>query len=553
MMTWLSPRRFLPAERRWIFFYFLVLSILTTLPYVVFWELTPANDQYTWVSSFYYDDYFQYFAWARRIAHGDFLIRNYYTSSPEGGFALFNPYFLVMGWMARLTGSVYFAYHALRIAGIGAFSYILYALLAIFLRDPRARRAASLLVLGGGFEFPYYLYLDASRPASPLADPYIYKILYRYGHLTFALTLMLIVIGFYTSYLRQTRELNPNLPLAVFRKTAARRALVPSACLAILGLLNPYYLVLTTALIGVHAVLWSIPTRRMDPLLFGVPLLAGAAPPAFQYAFQSITGNLGSISFDDPIGPLDFMLFFGALLPFAVAGLAAWTRAEREFQRAAQEDAFQDESAARLLPENIKAPLLFLVSWVVVVSVLILTPLAFRARMTFGMQIPLAILAAVWLSRRRLLAWTTIPLAALLLMDAGFTFYKEYVDLAENGVGRVDKSLMAAFESLDARAKPGDVVVTTPAVGCLLPAYVSANVYAGHSFQTDHFYDKERELTRLFLEDTPAEATAWLKNSGADYLLVPPVVRARNPKFAVDWPVLQDRNGYAIYARPVSE
>ncbi|MBI3736558.1 hypothetical protein HY256_08610, partial [Candidatus Sumerlaeota bacterium] len=183
-MDWLHPRNFSRPEKAWVIGYGCILIVLTSLPFLVFYSLTPAHQQYAWSSVFYYDDYFQYYAWAQHIARGEWLIRNYYTGNPEASFALFNPYFIIQGWTTRILVNMYLAHHVLRICAVAVFSYVSYAYLSLYVTGFRARATAQLLMLGGGIEFPWYYYITQSREPTPLADPHIFKILYRYGHLT---------------------------------------------------------------------------------------------------------------------------------------------------------------------------------------------------------------------------------------------------------------------------------------------------------------------------------------------------------------------------------
>jgi hypothetical protein len=158
------------------------LIVLSTLPFMLFAAQTPTGRIYTWVSTFHYDDYFQYFAWSRHIAAGDWLIRNYYTSNPDSSFALFNPFFLVMGWIDKIVRNVYFTHHLLRILCLCLFCRVSYAFIALFLHETKSRITAQVLLLGGGLEYPWYLLIQP-RIVSPVADMFPCRLIYRYAHL----------------------------------------------------------------------------------------------------------------------------------------------------------------------------------------------------------------------------------------------------------------------------------------------------------------------------------------------------------------------------------
>jgi hypothetical protein len=518
-MHWLHPRRFTRPELYWILCFFLAAAILSTLPYLYFYLSIPPERHYTWASVFHYDDYFQYYAWANHIARGDWLIRNYYTGAGESGFGLFNPYFLVLGWLTRVTGNVYFATHALRIAGIAAFAWISYAFISIFLSEPRVRRAAQVLMFGGGLEFPFYLI--SNRPASPLADPYVFKILYRTGHLTAALSLVLLIFGAYLHALgiKETQKKIWTSPLALFALTL------------LLGLINPYYVVLVACVVGAHAAYQAAMQKSLSPFLPLAGLVLGGAAAYAQYRFQSLSANLSAIAFDDPIGPLDFILFFTFLLPLAIAGFFVASREgsiKREF-------------------------LVFLAAWISAVFILILTPLEFRARMTFGLSLALAIPAAMLMGQRPFSSPLHWPIYLILLLDLVFTFYVENINFKSNAVGQIDRAMLAAFEEINGLAKPGDLVLAHGDTGNFIPAYTDAHVYIGHSFQTEHYYEKTQEFERFLTEMSEAQRAEYLSRTGARFLLIGPEERTLAPEFNFrSWPLIYDESGVQIFRNPNS-
>lgn len=516
-MNWLHPRNFTRAERGWMLGFFVVAAFLSTLQYIVFFAQTPPEGHYTWASVFYYDDYFQYYAWANHIAGGEWLIRNYYTGSDQAAFGLFNPYFLILGWITRLTGNVYFAYHFLRVAGIALFAFISYAFISLFLNEIRERRLAQILMLGGGLEYPFFL-LNQTRPATPLADPYIYKVLYRYGHLTFALCLVLLIFGCYVHALSAGKQIN--------WRSAALLALLTLT----LGLVNPYYVVLVGAVIAFHTI-GFVAKQDRRPVALALGVFTGGALAYLHYRIQSLSANLGAIAFDDPINLFDFVLFFAILLPLAVVGWIVFFRSNPP-------------------PETRKRQQL-LIEWPLAVIALVILPLEFKARMVFGLGIALAIPAARLLARRSLLHPLYLPVYALLLIDLGFTFYKEQLDFHQQGVGQIPRAMLAAFDELDRVAEPGDLVLSHGDTGNFIPAYSGANVYIGHSFQTENYYEKAREFEDFMQVMGERQSDEFLDRIGARFLFIGPNARALNPGFDFpSWNKLYDRNGYTIYENP---
>lgn len=515
-----------------------LLALLSTLPYLLLAPLVPSNRIYAWSSTFYFDDQFQYFAWARRIAAGDWFLRNHYTENPAASFALLNPWFLLLGGATRATGDPILASQLLRAVVVALFAPVAWRFLGGFLPARRARLLAFGLLFAGGLEYPRYLAGEAlglaTRPATPLADPYAYKILYRYGHLTAALILLLLLFDLMARAGERDRS-------EARGREGIRRGVAIATLLALLGAINPYYLCLAGAVCGLvallRAALLAEPDRARDLVALGI----GGAIPAAHYALQPVTSALGSIAFDDPIGPGDLLLFHGVLLPWAVAGRLRWRR----------DPASAPPPAARILWD----------AWAAFVVASTLTPLAFRARLTFGSSFLLAIPAAgamlaprdgpagAWTAGRSPVARRALVAVTLLAccLDAAFTFYKETIDLRRRNVGTIERPLLLAFEALQERVRPGDVVLTTLAEGNMLPAFVDANVYAGHSFQTEDYDRKADAIESFLVRMTPDERARFLERIGADFVLLPPLVGRALPGFAVaGWDAFYERSGYRI-------
>lgn len=521
-MEWLRARNFTWGEILWIAGFASTVMVLSTAPYLIFAAMTPPEREYAWASVFYHDDYYQYYAWARHIAAGEWRIRNYYTAEPASSFGLFNPYFLTLGWMTRATGSVYFASHLLRVAAIAGFAWISYAFVGLFLDEPKLRRAAQVLMLGGGFEYPWALSFG-SRVPTPLADPYVFKVLYRYGHLTVAMSLLLLIFGEYVARMRQAEPAG--------RDEMIGAGLRLGAMTLVLALINPYYLVLAVGVIGLHAIAEAVRNKNFAGAVLAGSAGAGGLVAYGHYRFQPLLGRLGAIAFDDPVGLLDLGLFVFALIVPAVAGwLYLWRREIRRSDRWSRQG--------------------FLLVWFVAVVLLVLTPLPFKARMTFGLTLLLAIPAAAWLGRRGFVSPAALPIYALLLVEPAFTFYKEHLDFEMKQVGQLDRSMLAAFRYLDEHSKAGDVVLTSGDTGNFVPAYCMANVVSGHSFQTTNFEKTEQEVEAFFRDVNSAGARDWLEKSNAGFVLMGPIERglAGGREFR-GWPKVYGYSGWEIFKK----
>ncbi|HUK90936.1 MAG TPA: hypothetical protein VLZ81_11090, partial [Blastocatellia bacterium] len=92
----------------------LLLSFVTTAPYVIAALRTPQNTVFTGVLTAQ-DDTFSYLAWIKQAAGGRILMRDMFTSEPQQS-RFFLPLWVVLGWTSRLTGlSVAVVFHIARL------------------------------------------------------------------------------------------------------------------------------------------------------------------------------------------------------------------------------------------------------------------------------------------------------------------------------------------------------------------------------------------------------------------------------------------------------
>src|SRR5215813_3358712 len=81
----------------------LVLSVLTTAPYIVCWVKAPADKVFTGVLTAH-DDTFTYLAWVKEARDGRLLLCDQFTSEPQHC-EFFLPLWVFLGRASRLTGT----------------------------------------------------------------------------------------------------------------------------------------------------------------------------------------------------------------------------------------------------------------------------------------------------------------------------------------------------------------------------------------------------------------------------------------------------------------
>ena len=102
------------------------MLLTTSVPYLIFWFQTPADHRYSWILPPYPEDSFGYMAWSQQAAHGSLLFRMKYTGLPQSSF-LFQPFFLICGWISRLFGcDIGIVHWALKAVGVVLFFVAFY-------------------------------------------------------------------------------------------------------------------------------------------------------------------------------------------------------------------------------------------------------------------------------------------------------------------------------------------------------------------------------------------------------------------------------------------
>lgn len=484
------------------------------LPYRLADAWAPAGT--TFLGSFYNSqDTMVYLSALRAGARGEWLRTLPYTTEPHTP-ALYYIFYTTLGHFASPGLGTF---HAARIAAAVMLALAFYVLTCTILSDRLEQRVAFTLgLLGMGFGFA----VNAIGLGGVIRSTDIFLP---------------------TSSLLSAGILNPHVPLGAAlefgalaaylraRQAPYRRGILfagASACLA-LGWLLPYQLVALGAIVGADAVAEAWQKRRLATPAAQTAfwlLLPGITPALYFGVLRTIAPFWSDLIAQWPVvenqfAPQDFIAGFGLMLPFALAG-AAWL--------------------ARCA-ERTKAERLLIV-WLVINAVLILSPLDFADRMSLGFSAPLAMLAAVALARA-LPAWLRGHRRVVLIAARypRFTFHAPWMLLVltapsamllgvtlalfARSTGTLPYYLQAndgALMSWLARnAGVHDVVLATPEIANLIPAFSDARVYAGHQHETYQAERKVAEVRRFFDPDSShSERREFLRSRGVTLVYVEP-------------------------------
>ncbi|MFN7974850.1 MAG: hypothetical protein U0166_21275 [Acidobacteriota bacterium] len=410
-------------------------------------------------------DIYTYVAWMKQAAQGHGLFMLLYDPTPQKR-ALFLPFFLVLGWIGRITRlDLMLVLHLARVASSALLMLAARWFCRTLLSDPGLRlRAFLLLTLGSGLP----ALIPEACPFSSMFDSALFA---------FSWVVILIAGG---TWLRACRE------------GSSRWAAITGACGATMLLVHPYDAVSLTALCVASTVVGICqrdprgtsprPTKGTAPgpaagHIARLALVGLTMAPAAAIVLWSFAQNPRLRSWAGTPRPTAGweVLSFGSLLILAGAAIAARRYRERGVD-----------------------PLL--VAWVASSLLLMFAPVPSQRRYIQGLMAPLAILGAhgfrilhgAGLRRLANHAFAcAFPASAVMLV----------VDMSEiiPDVPRFyPAAAIADIQALE--HLPDGVILAQPGIDYFVPPFSGRQVYAGHVDQTP-----DPLLRQLFFQDFAAD------------------------------------------------
>ena len=491
-------------EWRWALTWAAVILAVSCLPYLVAWLTSPPGYQFSGILVNPFDGN-SYLAKMRQGWAGAWQFHLTYTPEPHDGAPIIYLFYLGLGHASRLVGlPLLLIYHAARVLAGLALLLAVYAFAVHLTDDLRERRLAFVLVgISAGLGW-----LGAVMGRLPIdlvvPEAFAFFSILSNPHFPLAMALMLVI-----------------LRGVVWPGRGVRRWLTPALAALTLVFVHPLGLIPMCATIATYLLLRTWLDRRL-PLAeltaaLGVGLFSG---PLLLYGYWIYTTNPAMSAWaTQNITPaphaFDLALGFGLVGLLAIPGAMI---AVRERDRGG----------------------LALVTWCVVTLVLVYMPFDLQRRMLTGMVIPLAMLAAMGLSRwlfpilsagrSRLVSVLAIGLSALgtlfllVVLTAG-VFNRDYQsDLFARLYLAQDE--VPAMQWLLSHAQD-EIVLAAPRTGMLLPGRSGVRVFVGHPFETIDAEVKEAQAEAFFRGEMLNEEWQALREQyQIHYLFVGPAERA---------------------------
>ena len=538
------------AERRWMLLVALFTMLVTMLPYLIGW-MGAQERVFMWLG-YNLDDSCVYLSWMRQAADGSLRALNLFTTDPQKGMLL-NPFFLALGWIARLTHLPLIAvYHLARLACGAGLLIIVWEFLKTTVADPFARRLALLCVCFasglGWLPFSWEAFPTAPTcPAGPIdlwqpeAITFLSLLLSPLFCVSLALQigiLLLLFIG------EQTQRL--------------RYALAAGFCGFILGLIHTYDILSVSAVWVVYLVAViiryfshntntqnqerGIPSEHIKQALLQAVVAGMCTLPAVAYIYHQLQTEATFLKRANVVTgsalPIWDLFGYGLTLALAVYGVF---RANQKHSKPNLSDENRNDTPPTNSGETLftgKPALHLLTTWAVInilVSYLPVSKFPFQRKMIQGAHFPIAILAGCGLalllmhpsvrrSFRSINFAAVVILIVLALTNLRFVA-RELTNYRDNRVQSGQRAYLNpgeldALQWIEANTPPDAAIQPLPWVGltadrklslldmtpaCFAPGLTHRHVYCGHWGETPDYGEKLQKLIRFSRPNIPDE------------------------------------------------
>lgn len=592
--TVLDKDRRAASEQSFVRILALIAAALAALPTLLIWLATPPGSRYLGMQ-YNVDDHMVYAAWMRQAMDGRFLFDNRFAIDPQPGLTV-HLYYLVLGWVAKVTG-IALAMALARVVFSVAFVFLLYRLVRRTCPDVYTTKLAmALSVFGGGVGFLLWhtFGTDIKRPVPDLVsklflgrlptdvwqpEGYVFPSMLTNG--LFMVSLCLIVVAM-LAFLgaREDWRWVPHGALAMFLLMNIHSYDALLVALVMVGLLVMTAVQrqltvswLARALVigagAIPAALWFVYVLRHDPVF-----QARAATPTFSANFRQVVfgyvglmllGLAALVARTRTSRALNARRFAGlGVIGLIFAGLfiaASSASGSGYFLGLAAWSGLAIASMVALgLVSDVNPGWNLAASWAVVGTIAPYFPALFQRKLSMGLAVPWAILAALAVgaitrnldrSTRNLVLVLTIIVASA----SSFRWIRREFQLASLNVSNttyhpvyLSTDAAEVIKRLNAVTKDRTVVLAMPGVqfpepdpesataslpdafrspympdlNPIISGTTGAYTYSGHWSETPDYGRRRNETTRFFLKGTPDDYRAQLlQATGANYVVAP--------------------------------
>ncbi len=478
------------SERRWLIVSSIGVLILASLPYLI-GVLSATPDRIFTGLQVNPLDGVSYLAKMRLGYHGEWLFHLTFTIEHGSGAFLFT-FFIALGHLARLLNlPLMVIFHAARVIGGFVLLWMIYQLIARFTDSIALRyRMWWLVALSSGLGWIAALlgYGDSTDLTIPESNTF-YSLI---ANAHFALATAIMIVMF--------------LRVIETRRVAVRNVVWVSVLSLALAIIQPFAPFAVYAIIGTTLLVMWRRDRVFPRSQFTAAFISGLiTAPLLLYMYLATqsdpTLRMWSMQNQTPSPPVvDYLIGYGLLFILAMPG------ARLALQRRSDWD-------------------ILLIVWIVITIPMLYAPIPLQRRLSLGLHIPIAMLAAQGLSRvirgkwlRRAVMAATIPTSIfiVLVLIRGAVTHDPHIYVTSDEA--------AALTWLQANAKPDAIVLAAPETGTFIPAFAGQRVVYGHPYETVEAVRKKQLLSDFFAGRV--DQSAVLRDSHIDYVLLGPRERS---------------------------
>lgn len=580
-----------PQVRRFTLWMALLFGIVAFLPFAFGLGATPDGSLYLG-HNYALDDHMVYAAWMRQAMDGAFFFDNRFTVDPQAGQTV-HLYFLLLGWFAKLVG-IPWASALARTALSIAFVFLASRLVSRLTQDVFvAKLAIALTIVGGGIGFlvwhnygqaivrpgPSFL-TDFMMGRLPIdvwqPEGFVFASMLTNGLFMVSLCLILLIFE------------------SVLEAEASWKSVLRGAILVlILTNIHTYdTLLIGLVLIGFLAAAAGSKTLNWAWVLRSAIIMAGAIPAIVWFVHVLRVDTVFQARAATPTYSAGFRQLVFGYLPLMVLGAGGLLAIKDSVRRVAVvaagilvlmgcvlTSAKPDEGfwlgwpvwclvfglalvgSYLLAGDNHGKNLV--VSWALVGLTLPYLPTLFQRKLTMGLSIPWAILAALAISllaegRDRAKRNLATILVIIVCSATGVRWLAREGQLAQTGVSNTvlhptyvsnnvlqiiaylnkvsGRKVVLAMPGIWSKGNEPDVFGRPymPDLNPILTGLTGAYTYAGHWSETPNYNSRRSELTGFFTgRATQAGRLAFAGEVGADYIVCPVV--AAFPELGVNF------------------
>lgn len=520
------------AERRWLLIATAVALLLANLPSLLGFLFPPAGTHYTGIDATAPGDVNVYRSYLEQVSQGRLILSDIFTSEPQRA-AIVSPFWVGLGLLgALLKFSTLLTYFLSRIVFGALLLWLVYRLTAELFDEVRTRRLAWLLsVFGAGLGAwiaPFANTLAGGANLEKIwpmdlwvSEAFTFLSLHHSPHFLAGTILILLTVMFFGRSLE---------------RDATRPAVWAGLAMLALYSFHPFH-ALSLGLVTVGlCILAFVRFRRAGWKFFRRAVVAWiiAAPALIYQAWFALKDPLGAerasqnILFTPPV--LTTVLSYGLLFVAGVYGAKVWLR-------------------TRKLKYQI------IVTWTICHAAAIFVPIFFNRRVTQGLNIALALLAAAGLvaaleqfRRRTGRNPHVVLLSVLIFFGFGMsTIWVTAQDLSFLlGNGRslpyffyISNDYQQAFDWLKQNGQEQTVVMSAPITGNFIPGVSGRRVVVGHNVETIRYEDRQRDAKMFYVDGSADDRRRILTDRGVTYVIDGPWERRLGEYDPTAWTSLE--------------